>query len=143
VGEETLLSIAIASLLALVIVGALAGLFFFRAFGQAAARNENQPAGESEEDGNLQGGLGEETRRSVWYFLGVGAAGSAILIDVAAIATAFSGRQEFLNAAVPVAFLAFTMAVIGYVLGARMLAIGAVVFTVIALAVAAVIVQYL
>lgn len=143
VGEETLLSIAIASLLALVIVGALAGLFFFRAFGQAAARNENQPAGGSEEEGNPQGSLGEETRRSVWYFLGIGAAGSAILIDVAAIATAFSGRQEFLNDAVPVAFLAFTMAVIGYFLGARMLAIGAVVFTVIALAVAAVIVQYL
>ena len=137
------MSIAIASLLALVIVGALAGLFFFRAFGQAAARNENQPAGESEEDGNLQGGLGEETRRSVWYFLGVGAAGSAILVDVAAIATAFSGSQEFLNDAASVAFLAFALAVIGYFLGARMLAVGAVVFTVIAIAVAAAIMQWL
>lgn len=137
------MSIAVASLLALVIVGALAGLFFFRAFGQAAARNENQPAGESEEDGNPQGSLGEETRRSVWYFLGVGAAGSAILIDIVAVATAFSGSQEFLNNAVPVAFLGLTLAVIGYFLGARMLAVGAVVFTVISLAVAAAIIQWL
>jgi hypothetical protein len=143
VGEETLLSIAIASLVALVIVGALAGLFFFRAFGQAAARNENQSAGGSEEDGNPQGSLGEETRRSVWHFLGVGAAGSAILVNLAAIATAFLDNQEFLNTAVPVAFIAFTLAVIGYFLGARMLAVGAVVFTVIALAVAATIMQLL
>ncbi len=143
VGKDALLSIAIVSLLALVVVGAAAGLFFFRAFGQAAARNENQPAEESEEDANPQGSLGEETRQSVWYFLGAGAAGSAILIDVAAIAAAFSGRQEFLNDAVPVAFLSFTLAVIGYFLGARMLAIGAVVFTVIAIAVAAVILQWL
>ena len=143
VGEDTLLSIAIASFVALVIVGALAGLFFFRAFGQAAARNENQPVGESEEDANPQGSLGEETRRSVWYFLGVGAAGSAILVDIAAIATAFSGSQEFLNNAVPVAFIAFTLAVIAYFLGARMLAVGAVVFTVIAIAAAAVILQWL
>ncbi len=137
------MSIAIVSLLALVIVGALAGLFFFRAVGQAAARNEDQPAGESEEDGNPQGSLGEETRRSVWYFLGMGAAGSAILVDVAAVASAFSGSQMFLNNAVPVAFIAFTMAVIAYFLGARMLAVGAAVFTVIALAVAAAILQWL
>lgn len=137
------MSIAVASLLALIIVGTLAGLFFFRAFGQAAARNESQPAGESEEDGNSQSGLSEETRRSVWYFLGVGAAGSAVLVDVVSVASAFSGNQEFLNNAVPVAFIAFTLAVIGYFLGARMLAIGAVVFTVIALAVAAAILQWL
>ena len=137
------MSIAVASLLALIIVGTLAGLFFFRAFGQAAARNESQPAGESEEDGNSQGGLGEETRRSVWYFLGVGAAGSAVLVDVVSVASAFSGNQEFLNNAVPVALIAFTLAVIGYFLGARMLAIGAVVFTVIALAVSAVALQWL
>ena len=137
------MSIAVASLLALIIVGTLAGLFFFRAFGQAAARNENQPAGESAEDGNSQSGLSEETRRSVWYFLGVGAAGSAVLVDVVSVASAFSGNQEFLNNAVPVAFIALTLAVIGYFLGARMLAIGAVVFTVIALAVAAAILQWL
>ena len=137
------MSIAIASLLALVIVGALAGLFFFRAFGQAAARNENRPAGESEEGANPQGGLAQETRRSVWYFLGVGAAASAVLVDVVAMAVAFAGSQEFLNSAVPVAFLAFTLAVVGYFLGARMLALGAIAFTVVALAVSAVALQYL
>ena len=137
------MSIAIASLLALVIVGALAGLFFFRAFGQAAARNENQTGGGSEEDANSQGGLGEETRRSVWFFVGMGLAGSAILVDVAAVISAFFNDQQFVNNAVPVAFLAFMMAIIGYLLGARMIAVGAVVFTVIALAVAAAIVQWL
>jgi hypothetical protein len=137
------LSIAIASIVALVVVGALAGLFLFRAVGQAAARNENQPAGESEEDGNPQGGLGEETRRSVWYFLGVGAAVSAVLVDVVAMAVAFAGSQEFLNSAIPVAFIAFTMAVVGYFLGARVPALGAMVFTVVALAVSAVALQWL
>ncbi|MBA3474561.1 MAG: hypothetical protein H0T57_15305 [Rubrobacter sp.] len=48
-----------------------------------------------------------------------------------------------MNDAVPVAFMAFTLAVIGYFLGARMLAVGAVVFTVIAIAVAAAIMQLL
>lgn len=143
VGEETLLSIAIASLIALVVVGALAGLFFFRAFGQAAARVENQPAGESEEDANPQGSLAQETRRSVWYFLGVGAAGSAVLMDVVAMAFAFAGSEEFWNSAIPVAFLAFTLAVVGYFLGARMVALGAMAFTVVALAVSAVALQWL
>jgi hypothetical protein len=105
--------------------------------------SEDQPGGGNDGEENPQGNLSEETRRSVWYFLGVGAAGSAILVDVAAIATAFSGSQEFLNDAAPVAFLALMLAVIGYFLGARMLAVGAVVFTVIALAVAAVIMQWL
>ncbi len=105
--------------------------------------SEDQPGGGNDEGDNPQGNLSEETKRSVWFFLGVGAAGSAILLDVAAIATAFSGSQEFLNDALPVAFMAFVLAVIGYFLGARMLAVGAVVFTVIALAVAAVIMQLL
>ena len=105
--------------------------------------SEDQPGGGNDGEENPQGNLSEATRRSVWFFLGVGAAGSAILVDVAAIATAFSGSQEFLNDAAPVAFLALMLAVIGYFLGARMLAVGAVVFTVIALAVAAVIMQWL
>jgi hypothetical protein len=48
-----------------------------------------------------------------------------------------------LNDAAPVAFLALMLAVIGYFLGARMLAVGAVAFTVIAIAVAALIMQWL
>jgi hypothetical protein len=105
--------------------------------------SEDQPGGGNDGEENPQGNLSEETRRSVWYFVGVGAAGSAILVDVAAIATAFSGSQQFLNDAAPVAFLALMLAVIGYFLGARMLAVGAVAFTVVALAVAAVIMQWL
>jgi hypothetical protein len=137
------LGLAIVSLIVLAILGALAGLILTRVFGAAAARNENQPGGGSEEDGDAQGGLGEETRRSVWFFLGMGAAGSAILIDVAAVVSAFFNDQQFVNNAVPVAFLAIMLALIGYLLGARMLAVGAVVFTVIALVVAAAIVQWL
>ncbi len=137
------MGLAIVSLIVLTIVGALAGLILARVFGAAAARNENQPGGGSEEDGDAQGGLGEETRRSVWFFLGMGAAGSAILIDVAAVVSAFFNDQQFVNNAVPVAFLAIMLALIGYLLGARMLAVGAVVFTVIALVVAAAIVQWL
>jgi hypothetical protein len=137
------LSIAIVSMIVLVVVGALGGLLFFRAFGQAAARNQDQSGDRNDEDGSSQGSLGEETRRSVRYFLGVGAALSAMLIDVAGVATAFSDAQEFLNNAVPVAFLALTLAVVGYFLGARMLAAGAVVFTVVALALAAAVIQWL
>ena len=137
------MGLAIVSLIILAIFGALAGLILARVFGAAAARNENQPGGGSEEDGDAQGGLGEETRRSVWFFLGMGAAGSAILIDVAAVVSAFFNDQQFVNNAVPVAFLAIMLALIGYLLGARMLAVGAVVFTVIALVVAAAIVQWL
>ena len=137
------MGLAIVSLLVLAIIGALAGFILARIFGSAAARNENQTGVGSEEDGNPQGGLGEETSRSVWFFLGMGAAGSAILIDVAAVVSAFFNDQQFVNNAVPVAFLAIMLAIIGYLLGARMLAVGAVVFTVIALAVAAAIVQWL
>jgi len=127
----------------LVIVGALGGLLFFRTFGRAVARNDNQPEGEDDKAGSPQGSLREETRRSIWFFLGVGACVTAILIDVAGVATAFSGAQEFLSDAVPVAFLAFALAVVGYFLGARMLAAGAIVFTVVALALAAAVIQWL
>ncbi len=137
------MGLAIVSLIVLAIIGALAGFILARIFGAAAARNENQPEGGSEDDGNPQGGLGEETRRSVWFFLGMGAARSAILIDVAAVVSAFFNDQQFVNNAVPVAFLAIMLAIIGYLLGARMVAVGAVVFTVISLAVAAAIVQWL
>ena len=139
---------AVVSMIVLVIVGALGGLLFFRTFGGAVARNENQPEGENDEGENdeaenSQGNLREETRRSIWFFLGVGASVTAMLIDVAGVATAFSGYQEFLNDAVPIAFLAFALAVVGYFLGARMLAAGAIVFTVIALALAAAVIQWL
>ena len=137
------MGLAIVSLIVLAILGGLAGLILPRIFGAAAARNEDQPGGGSEEDGNSQGGLGEETRRSVWFFMGMGAAGSAILVDVAAVISAFFNDQQFVNNAVPVAFLAIMLAIIGYLLGARMIAVGAVVFTVIALVVAAAIVQWL
>jgi hypothetical protein len=114
-----------------------------KAWGRRPVLSEDQPGGGNDAGDNPQGNLSDETRRSVWYFLGVGAAGSAILVDVAAIATAFSGSQEFLNDAAPVAFMAIVLAVIGYFLGARMLAVGAVAFTVVAIAVAAVIMQWL
>lgn len=68
---------------------------------------------------------------------------TAMLIDVAAVVTAFSGDNQFENNASSVAFLAFMLAVIAYFLGARMIAAGAVVFTVVALAVAAAIMQWL
>lgn len=137
------MGVAVVSMIVLVIVGALGGLLFFRTFGGAVARNENQPVGEDDETGNPQGNLREETRQSIWFFLGVGASVSAILIDVAGVATAFSGAQEFLNDAVPIAFLALVLATVGYFLGARMLAAGAIVFTVIALALAAAVIQWL
>jgi hypothetical protein len=57
------------------------------------------------------------------------------------MAVAIAGSQEFVNSVLPVAFLAFTLAVVGYFLGARMLAAGALVFTVAALAISAVVLQ--
>ena len=136
------MSIAIASIIVLVVVGALGGLLLFRVFGRAAARNENQPGGGDAEAGNPEG-LREETRRSVWHFVGVSAAGGAILVSLAAIGTAFSRAQEFQNDAAPVGFIALILAVVAYFLGARMLAVVAVVFTVVALVIAAIISQYL
>jgi len=130
-------------MIVLVIVGALGGLLFFRTFGGAVARNENQPEGEDDEARSSQGSLREETRRSIWFFLGVGASVTAMLIDVAGVATAFSSYQEFLNDAVPIAFLAFALAVVGYFLGSRILAAGAIVFTVVALVLAAAVIQWL
>ena len=137
------MSIAIASIIVLVVVGALGGLLLFRVVGRAAARNENQPEGGDAEAGNPEEGLREETRRSVWHFVGVGAAGGAILVSLAAIGTAFSRAQEFQNDAAPVGFIALILAVVAYFLGARMLAVVAVVFTVVALVIAAIISQYL
>ena len=136
------MSIAIASIIVLVVVSALGGLLLFRVLGRAAARNENQPGGGDAEAGNPEG-LREETRRSVWHFVGMGAAGSAILVSLAAIITAFSRAQEFQNDAAPVGFIALILAVVGYFLGARMLAVVAVVFTVVALVIAAIISQSL
>lgn len=103
--------------------------------------NENQQGGGNGEGGDPQGSLGEDTKRSLRSFLGAGAAGSAILIDIAAMVAAIAGSQEFVNSVLPVAFLAFTLAVVGYFLGARMLAAGALVFTVAALAISAVVLQ--
>lgn len=49
------LGLAIISLLVLVVMGAVAGLLFFRAFGQAAARDEDQAGAGTKKMGTSRG----------------------------------------------------------------------------------------
>ncbi len=135
------MGLAIVSLIVLVILGALGGLFLFRVSGQAAARNEDRPGSGGDEDGSQQANLGEEVKRSVWFFLGVAAAALSMLIGAAVLVSALTGLGDFANSVVPGAFLGFILGVAGYFLGARKLGIGAVVFTVIALVLAGVVIS--
>lgn len=56
---------AIVSLIVLVIVGALGGLVLSRVFGRAAARNEDAPGDNGDEEGHQQADLSEGDKRSI------------------------------------------------------------------------------
>ena len=130
------MGLAIVSLIVLVILGALGGLFLFRVLGQSAARNEERPGGGEEEDESQQANLGEEGKRSIRFFFGAALAVLSMLVGVAVLVSAVTGVGDFANSLVPGAFLGCILGVGGYFLGARKLGVGAVVFTVVALVLA-------
>jgi hypothetical protein len=119
------LSIAVASLIALVVFGALAGLVLPRILGAAGGEEERTAS--------------RDPKRSLLFFLGTGAAAGALLTNVVAVAAAFTGNDNLSANAFPTAFIGITLGLVGYFMGARRLGIAAVVVTVVTLAVGAVV----
>ncbi len=131
---------AIVSLIVLTIAGALGGLLLSRVLAGAPARNEDAPGDAGDEGGSQQDNLSEENKRSFRFFLGAGAAMSAVLISVAAVVSAFSTDVQFESSGLPAGFLGFILGLSGYFLGARRLGAGAIVFTVLATVLGAVVI---
>ena len=131
---------AIVSLIVLAIAGALGGLLLSRVLAGAPASNEDAPGDAGDEGGSQQDNLSEENKRSFRFFLGAGAAMSAVLISVAAVVSAFSTDIQFASSGLPAGFLGFILALSGYLLGARRLGAGAIVFTVLATVLGAVVI---
>lgn len=124
------MSIAIASLIVLVIFGALAGVILPRILSAAAGEEE-------------VGTASRDPKRTFLLFLGMGAAVGGLLTNVAGLAAAFYGNEAFPANAVPTAFIGFALGVLGYFLGARKLGIAAVVVTVLTLVVGSVVAELL
>ena len=131
------MSIAIASLIALAILGALGGLVLSRVFGAAAARNEDRPRGGEDGEGRGRtrpgdGSLDDEAgKRQTGLFIGGTAAALGALMGVAGVVLVLLG--DSLMGAVPVAFVGILMGAAGYSLGARRLGRVAIVLAVVAL----------
>ncbi len=123
------MSAAVASVIALVVVGALAAFVLPRILGGAGGEEESAAS--------------ENPRRSFLLFLGIGAAVGALLTNVAALAAAFYGDENFPANAFPTAFIGLSLGFLGYFMGARKLGIAAVVVTVVTLALGTVVVEWL
>jgi hypothetical protein len=126
------LGAAIVSLLVLTIVGALGGLVLSRVLAGAPASNEDISEDGENEGGGQEDNLSEENKRSFRFFLGAGAAITAMLISAAAVASAFSADIQFESTGLPAGFLGVILGLLGYFLGARRLGAMAIVFTVLA-----------
>jgi hypothetical protein len=121
------LSIAIASVIALVVLGVIAGFFVLpRILGGAGGEEERAAS--------------ETPQRSFLLFMGMGAAVVALLTNVVALAAAFFGNEQFPANAFPTAFIGITLGLLAFFLGARKLGIAAVVVTVITLVVGSIVV---
>ncbi|CAA9447091.1 MAG: hypothetical protein AVDCRST_MAG28-978 [uncultured Rubrobacteraceae bacterium] len=114
------MSIAIASVVALVVLGVVAGFFVLPRIMGAAGGEEERAANET-------------PQRSFLLFMGIGAAVVALLTNVAALAAAFYGNEQFPANAFPTAFIGITLGLLAFFLGARRLGIAAVVVTVVTL----------
>lgn len=127
------MGLAVVSLLALTILGAIGGLVLSRVFAQAGANNEDAPGDGGGEGGSAQADLTEENKRSIRSFLGMSAAIVAILTNVLAVAAllgfTFFNNVLVANSGLPIIFFALTLAVAGYALGARRLGLGAIALT--------------
>ena len=123
------MSIAIASVIALVVIGALAAFVLPRIMGGAGGEEESAAS--------------ESPKRSFLLFLGIGAALSALLTNVAGLAAAFYGDENFPANAFPVAFIGLSLGSLGYFMGARKLGIAAIVVTVVTIALGSAVVEWL
>ena len=107
------MSIAIASVIALVVLGVVAGFFVLPRIMGAAGGEEERAASETPQGSFL-------------LFMGMGAAVVALLTNVAALAAAFYGNEQFPANAFPTAFIGITLGLLAFFLGARRLGIAAV-----------------
>ena len=138
--ERPPLGVAIVSLIVLTILGAIGGLVLSRVLAGAPARNEDAPGDGEDERGSQEDNLSEENKRSFRFFLGAAAAISAVLISALAVVSAFTTDIQFESTGLPAGFLGFILGLVGYFLGARRLGAGAIVFTVLAAVLGAVII---
>lgn len=119
------MSIAIASLLILVLLAVVAVPIVVRVVGVAGRRNENRPGGEEEEAGKSEEGRpgDEEMRReeeaikSLGPILGGAMAVTGLLMGLAG--GAFGISESVLANAVPSASMGIFLGITGYFLGAR------------------------
>lgn len=123
------MSVVIASVIALVVVGALAALVLPRILRGAGGEEERAAS--------------ETPRQSLLLFLGMGAAVGALLANAAALAAAFYGDENFPANVFPTAFIGITLGFLGYFMGARKLGIAAIVVTLATLVVGTVVVELL
>jgi hypothetical protein len=128
------LSIAIASLLVLIVFGILTVLVMARIVGTAIARNQNRPAGAQDE--GEQDLMSDETRakkakEQLVRSLGWALASFGILVALAGVA--FTFVQGAVNNVVPSTFLSIVLGLVGFLMGARRIGATAAVLSVIAL----------
>ena len=122
------MSIAIASGIILIVVGVIAGFLVLPRIMSAAGGEEERETSDSPE-------------RSLLLFLGMGAAVGGLLANVAVIVAALYGNEMFSANVFDTLFLGIVLGVAGYFMGARKLGVAAVVVTVVATVLGAVLQQ--
>ena len=120
------MSIAIASGIILIVVGVIVGFLILPRIMSAAGGEEEREASDNPE-------------RSLLLFLGMGAAVGALLTNVAVLAAALYGSEMFSANVFDTLFLGIVLRVAGYFMGARKLGVAAVIVTVVATVIGAVI----
>ena len=122
------MSIAIASGIILIVVGVIAGFLVLPRIMSAARGEEERETSDSPE-------------RSLLLFLGMGAAVGALLVNVAVLAAALYGSEMFSANVFDTLFLGIVLGVAAYFMGARKLGVAAVVVTVVATVIGAILQQ--
>lgn len=122
------MSIAIASGIILIVVGVIAGFLVLPRIMSAAGGEEERETSDSPE-------------RSLLLLLGMGAAVGALLVNVAVLAAALYGSEMFSANVFDTLFLGIVLGVAAYFMGARKLGVAAVVVTVVATVIGAILQQ--
>ena len=128
------MGLAVVSLIALAILGALAGLVLSRVLGAAGSRNAKRPRGSGGHRSDQELRDEAETIRRTGPVLGVAAAAAGVPLALfgAVLATGIAGDASFTDT-VPATTLAAFLGLIGYFLGARRVGRAAMIFAVVAL----------
>ncbi len=134
------MSIAIASLILLVVIAVIAVPVFSRVAGVASRRNKDRPGG-GDEGGSADGQPTDEeihdeaqALKRTGPFFGGAAAVTGILMGLvgAIFATGIAGDASYLNT-IPMTSLGAFLGIMAYILGARRVGRVAIIFTVVAL----------